>query len=247
MGIESINSIISDLNNYCSLDLDSVSKDDSKLTGVFSQLEGIIESSQNCRNLLIIKDHLKLLESELSGDKYNSQSLVARKLSTVASTHLHVLTTDYQKKRDEVLENIPDAVVSLRGIDLNTIKGTGSFLEPIIEGAMEIEDFIASGGVCTGEDPWSFDIKLFLGNTNVIPTLQLPEAVDMAKDLIALLEDEVNVSDFVQSCARDPSRVKILFSIVHVLGLDAFQEKHLEPFNKIFPSIPLDQVPKTVH
>jgi hypothetical protein len=137
----------------------------------------------------------------------------------------------FNQRRVEVLESTPEKVISLDGIDPREAGDIFSY-------------------VLNNDDDDNFkpecDLKELCVDTRDIPNQKLPESIEIAEKLIESLKDKSKVSDLIQFCSRDSSKVQSLFAIVHYLGLDGFQDEHLEPFNNVFPRISLNQIPKTV-
>jgi hypothetical protein len=74
----------------------------------------------------------------------------------------------------------------------------------------------------------------------------LPGSIEIVGKLISSLKDESKIPELITFCSESYSKTQSLFSIIDYLGLDDFQNAHLEPFNKVFPGVPLDQVPTRV-
>jgi hypothetical protein len=119
--------------------------------------------------------------------------------------------------------------ISLEGIDPNI---TGP-LSTIIELTQD------------GHVP-EYSLKELYDGIKIIPEQQLSEFIEISEKLIGALKDEGEVKELITACSGDPSKAKILFIIVDFLCLYDFQSKNLEPFNRIFPNIPLDQAPEKI-
>jgi hypothetical protein len=94
-------------------------------------------------------------------------------------------------------------------------------------------------------------------------TKQMRAVEEVLSRLIEALKDESKVSQLIAFClneyeilfSRYPSepstsgvyfRFQLLFVMFDYLGLDEFQKKYFEPFNRVFPMIPLNQAPETI-
>jgi hypothetical protein len=137
---------------------------------------------------------------------------------------------------------VPDIQVSLEGVHLENEKSC--LLKVMLGQIGDMGDFTTE--ITPMIDVNIYSLKELCSNIHALSIKQLPMAVKIAEKLIAALKDENNVPDLVNFCANDPSMVQSLFSIVAYLGLDNFQNKHLEPFNKVFPNTPLNQAPETI-
>jgi hypothetical protein len=136
-------------------------------------------------------------------------------------------------ERAHALEDISDRVVSLVGLSQEGLENSplGFMLENTDEDDTSITEY---------------SLKDLCGKVVDIPNQQLPESIEIAERLIESLKDKEKVAELITFCSETPSRVQSLFSIVHYLGLDNHQDEHLEPFNKVFPGISLDEAPKTI-
>jgi hypothetical protein len=142
------------------------------------------------------------------------------------------LSSIYIGERNHVLEGIPDRMVSLMGIPLDGLEN--SSLEFMLENADEND-------ISTAE----YSLKDLCGNFTDLSIKQLPESTEIAERLIESLKDESRIPELIAFCSESSSKTQSLFAIVHYLGLDNFQNEHLEPFNKIFPEI--NEVPATIY
>jgi hypothetical protein len=145
----------------------------------------------------------------------------------------------YLGRRDQIIKNLSKKVISLEGIDLDK---AGDYLSVLLE-----DDDRFSFADQSMERRQNFSLKALCRNIDELSNEQLPESIDIAEKLIESLKDETGVSELISFCLENSSRVQSLFTIVHYLRLDDFQNAHLEPFNKVFSSISLDQAPATIN
>jgi hypothetical protein len=187
-----------------------------------------------CALTLLATNYLNMGGSRLfniSGLSGGLQKTAKRIQICVSCSYQEVLKMGVDTVRIQVLQNIPDRTVSLKGIEL---KETGSQLSTILESGV-------------GENIENYSLKELCENIDSISSWQLPGSIDVAERLIKSLKDESCVLELIQFCSNDSSKVQSLFAIMHYLGLDAFQSRYLEPFQKVFPNISLSQFPKTIN
>jgi hypothetical protein len=91
-----------------------------------------------------------------------------------------------------------------------------------------------------------FTLVDYLGLDEFQNNNQFSEIIKVAKKLIEALKNENKVSELIGFCSIRTSRVQSLFAIVYYLKENEFQDRHLEPFNKVFSKIPLEQAPATI-
>jgi hypothetical protein len=194
-----------------------------------SELEEKVSSLSSSVEVMDIKSTLGKLQDKISEEGDEIKELVSRVI-LAASDHLNEI---YDKKRHEALEKIPNVIVSLVGISLDRLEN--SLLGFMLENADENDTSITE-----------YSLKDLCGKVIGISNQQLPESIEIAEKLIESLKDEDEIENFIKFCSGNSSRVQSLFSIMHYLGLDEFQNDHFEPFNKKFPNIHLEQAPKTI-
>jgi hypothetical protein len=147
------------------------------------------------------------------------------------------LNSIYIDERIQILENILERMVSIEGIDSDELEG---YLLVLLR-----DSEYSFADQCSMRRQ-NFSLKNLCSGIDELSNEQLPESIDIAERLINSLKDEGQIPELINFCSEDPSRVQSLFSIVHYLGLDNFQNKYLEPFNKVFSGISLDQAPITI-
>ena len=195
-------------------------------------LEETVSSLSHLVEVMDLNYNLRELQGEIFEEGNEIKGLVDRVILT-ASNHIVELRNKSLEERDQVLESIPDRAISLVGISLDGVEN--SPLETMLESVDEDDISITE-----------YSLKDLCGKILDIPNQQLSESIEIAEKLIESLKDKERIANLIAFCSKSPSRVKILFSIVHYLALEDFQNKHLESFNKVFPGISLDQAPETI-
>jgi hypothetical protein len=197
------------------------------------ELRKIISRSSNYEQVTEVKFALEELRGRISEESRENQTIVSI-IIDVAVARLHNLKSTCalkidEQKRTAALQNIPDKVVSFEGVDPSVVRGIPFFI---------LED---------DDAPYipRYSLKKICENSRLTVD-QLPGSIEISERLVESLKDKSKVLGLIQFCSNDPLKVQSLFSIMHYLSLDDFQNVHLEPFNKIFPNIALDQAPLTI-
>jgi uncharacterized protein YjbI with pentapeptide repeats len=202
-------------------------KFDSKeaFTAAVFDLKKELSTSDDYNQVNEIKQTLEELKVTLSKEDDEVKTVI-RDVISLAKVHLHALTP-FKIEKIRELQRVSDRMFSLEGIDQSII---GDFFPSLLES--------------TGNKEHS--LKVLCGGIAFLSAEQLPASIEIAEKLIESLKDKDKVSKLINFCSKDPSKVQSLFIILDYLGLDEFQKKSLEPFNKVFPNISLDQAPKTI-
>ena len=213
-------------------------KDDFKIT--LSELETKVSSLSFLIEVMDIKSTLEGMQVKISEEGNETKGLVVKVIS-IASIHIYVMETVLKrrtKQRSQILGSLSDKVISLEGIDPDK---AGRYLSVLLE-----DDDKFSFADQSMERRQNFSLKALCRNIEELSNEQLPESIEIAEKLIESLKNENSVPELISFCSESPSRTQSLFAIMDYLGLDDLQNEHLEPFNKVFPGIPLDQAPITI-
>jgi hypothetical protein len=196
-----------------------------EFTAEIFKLKETLSTSNDYNEVVEIKKTLESLKVYLSKEDVEVRTLV-RDVITVAKVHLHALIP-FEKERTKALQQIPDRMISLEGVEQSCI---GDFLPSMLKNTDGVE----------------YSLKVLCGGIASLSNEQLPGSIEITEKLIDSLKDKGKVSELIDFCSKDPSKIQSLFIILDYLGLDEFQRKNLEPFSKVFPNVPLDQIPKTI-
>jgi hypothetical protein len=201
-----------------------------------SDLEIEVSGLSSSVKVLEINSSLIELQGKISEEGDEIKGLVNRVIS-LSNDHIVNHNYEYTQKRNEVLESIPDRVVSLEEINLDEIEGYLSVLLKKTDDGFEDQ--------CL-HSIQNYSLKGLCSNISGLSNEQLPESIEIVEKIIESLKNKSSVSKLISFCSETSSKAQSLFTIINYLLLNKFQNDHLEPFNKIFPHIPLDQAPITI-
>jgi hypothetical protein len=208
--------------------------------------EDLWETSISQDILCDVADELNRYEKEIQNSSIPNKDWVE-----LQGTLNKIQTLYFDMKRSQGLSKLPSHKISFASKklieqtleNLKNIETQKSFLQALIEDVFDKE----TGSI--------LDLSQFFKANYNIEDKDLTFAIHITHELISLFKNSTpekldsNIKEYINRLKDLPdskSRINALFKTLHFLGLDDFQMKYCEPFNKVFPDIPLQEAPETI-